>query len=113
MGVNGLATMPCELGEVLLLSVLGVLPMPCMVCLPYWLGLMCLLGLACLACLLKLFWLFRTVQNCSELFRTVQNCSELFRTVLGGLGILRWCGITLLKNVVPRPHNFEHWPTVL
>ena len=95
--------MPCELGEVLLLSVLGVLPMPCMVCLPYWLGLMCLLGLACLACLLKLFWLFRTIQN----------CLELFRTVLGGLGILRWCGITLLKNVVPRPHNFEHWPTVL
>ena len=60
--------MPCELGEVLLLSVLGVLPMPCMVCLPYWLGLMCLLGLACLACLLKLFWLFRTVQNCSGRF---------------------------------------------
>ena len=92
--------MPCELGEVLLLSVLGVLPMPCMVCLPYWVGLMCLLGLPCLACLLKLFWLFRTVQNCSELFWAV-------------LGILRWCGITLLKNVVPRPHNFEHWPTVL
>ena len=49
----------------------------------------------------------------AETVLAVQNCSELFRTVLGGLGILRWCGITLLKNVVPRPHNFEHWPTVL
>jgi hypothetical protein len=59
---------------VVLLCVLGLPPVPGMACLTQVVGLVCLARLTrltCLTCLLELFWLFRTVQNCSELFGVV------------------------------------------